>query len=175
MDDILELRPAVEAEAAEISSLLARAWRENYSEFLGGYRTEQLIARYCAVERISAEIGVTGAGDGWLGWIVARTAGELAGATAGGITTVGCGEIYALNTCAGVPQQRKDVGVALMDAATRQQRSRGARQQWVAVYGPDDPAYAFYAAHGFEPDRTPPAPTADDRGGPGLLRLRRSV
>ncbi|WP_441249355.1 GNAT family N-acetyltransferase [Kitasatospora sp. McL0602] len=171
MDDMLELRPAVAAEAAEISMLLARAWRENYAEFLGGYRTERLIARYCAVERISAEIGATGAGDGWLGWLIARTEGELAGAGAGGITTVGSGEVYTLCTS----PDHKEVGAALIDAVTRQQRERGAAEQWVAVYGPEDPMYPFYAGQGFTPETVPAAATTDEDGGPAVLRLHRAV
>ncbi|MER5641794.1 GNAT family N-acetyltransferase [Kitasatospora sp. NPDC002227] len=172
MDDVLELRPAVAAEAAEISMLLARAWRENYAEFLGGYRTERLIARYCTVERISAEIGATGAGDGWLGWVIARADGELAGAGAGGITTVGSGEVYTL--CTSGKHGHLDVGGALMRAVTRQQLERGAEQQWVAVYGENDPMYPFFVSHGFAPEQAA-APAAEEEDGPGLLRLHRTV
>ncbi|AUG80704.1 hypothetical protein CFP65_6032 [Kitasatospora sp. MMS16-BH015] len=172
MDDVLVLRPAVAAEAAEISSLLARSWRENYAEFLGGYRTERLIARYCTVDRISAEIGATGAGDGWLGWVIARAEGELAGAGAGGITTVGSGEVYTL--CTSPAHQHLGIGPALMAAVTQQQRERGAERQWVAVYGPEDPMYPFYTSQGFTPEEEA-APAEDGTEGPGLLRMHRAV
>ncbi|MGK4584077.1 GNAT family N-acetyltransferase [Kitasatospora sp. HPMI-4] len=172
MDDKLELRAAVTDEAARIAALLASSWRENYAELLGGYRTERLVGEYCGVGRISAEISAARAGDGWLGWIVAHVGGELAGAVAGGITTIGSGEIYTL--CVAPAHSGKGVATALIAAATEQQRARGATEQWVGLCGPEDPAFGFFTRRGFEPvgpDRHP----ARAVGSPAPVRIRRTV
>ncbi|MDH6125699.1 GNAT family N-acetyltransferase [Kitasatospora sp. GP82] len=188
MDHKVELRAAAEDEAAEIAALLARSWRENYAELLGGYRTERLVAEYCRVGRISAEIGAAGAGDGWLGWLVARSGGELAGAAAGGITTIGSGEIYTL--CTAAAHGRRGIATALIGAATEQQRARGATEQWVGLYGPEDPTFGFFTKHGFTPVQPaestagrsaarPAERSADPAeykdGAPALVRIRRAV
>ncbi|WP_052682177.1 GNAT family N-acetyltransferase [Saccharothrix sp. ST-888] len=176
MDDKLELRAAVADEAAEIAALLATSWRENYAELLGGYRTELLIGEYCGVGRISAEISAARAGDGWLGWLVARTDGELVGAAAGGITTIGSGEIYTL--CVAAAHSGKGIATALVTAATEQQRARGATEQWVGVYGSRDPAIGLFTRLGFAPvasgDRQAEGVTPTD-GSPSLVRIRREV
>ncbi|MFB7667511.1 GNAT family N-acetyltransferase [Kitasatospora sp. NPDC056138] len=176
MADKLEPRAAVADEAAEIAALLATSWRENYAELLGGYRTELLVGEYCGVGRISAETSAARAGDGWLGWLVARTDGELVGAAAGGITTIGSGEIYTL--CIASAHSGKGIAGALVRAATEQQRARGATEQSVGVYGSGDPAFGFFTRHGFAPvgpGHHPAEGVAPSDGSPPLVRIRREI
>ncbi|WBP85073.1 GNAT family N-acetyltransferase [Kitasatospora cathayae] len=165
MDPTVELRPACQAEAAAISQLLAACWRLDYAQYLGGQRTEHLIACYCPVDRIAVEISGSGAGDGWLGWLVAEHAGRVVGVAAGGIATIGSGEVYTL--CVAPEHRRKGVGRGLLSATTEQQRARGARQQWVSVYGPDDPSLPFLSGCGFEATTDVPPSSG--------LRLRRTL
>ncbi|WP_316519995.1 GNAT family N-acetyltransferase [Kitasatospora brasiliensis] len=166
MDSTVELRPARPAEAAAISRLLAACWRQDYAEYLGGQRTEHLIATYCPVGRITVEISGSGAGDGWLGWLVAERAGEVVGAGAGGIATIGSGEVYTL--CVAAEQRRRGIGSGLLAALTEQQRARGAGHQWVSTHDADDPSAPFLARHGFVADGAA-------RPSGGGVRLRRDI
>ncbi|MDH6142449.1 MULTISPECIES: GNAT family N-acetyltransferase [Kitasatospora] len=167
MDPTVELRPARPAEAAAISRLLATTWRDDYAEYLGGQRTERLIACYCRVDRIAVEISASGAGDGWLGWQVADHDGTVVGAAAGGITTIGSGEVY--NLCVDAEHRRRGIGRSLLDAVTGQQLARGAHQQWVNLHGDgsDTAALPFLTSQGFQ--------AAADGPSDGDLRLRRAI
>ncbi|MFE4973244.1 GNAT family N-acetyltransferase [Kitasatospora sp. NPDC056651] len=166
MESTVELHPARPAEAAAISRLLAACWRHDYAEYLGGQRTEHLIATYCPVSRITVEISGSGAGDGWLGWLVAEHAGEVVGVAAGGIATVGSGEVYTL--CVATDHRRRGIGSGLLDALTEQQRARGATRQWVSTHGADDPSAPFLTRHGFVADgEAQPSGTG--------IRLRRTL
>ncbi|MFG2843024.1 GNAT family N-acetyltransferase [Kitasatospora sp. NPDC048296] len=165
MDSTVELRPARQSEAVAISRLLADCWRQDYAEYLGGQRTEHLIATYCPVGRITVEISGSGAGDGWLGWLVADHDEQVVGAAAGGIATIGSGEVYTL--CVAGEHRRRGIGGGLLAALTEQQQGRGAAEQWVGAHGPDDPSLPFLSRQGFTADAGQSSPTG--------IRLRRTL
>ena len=74
--------------------------------------------------------------------------GRVVGAGAGGMTAPGVGEVFVLYLD---PVRRGEgIGTLLLEAITAQQRSRGAREQWVSVEPRNTKGLPFYAARGFE-------------------------
>ncbi|GAA1902561.1 hypothetical protein GCM10009716_10570 [Streptomyces sodiiphilus] len=165
----VDVRPAVDGDAAPVSRIVAEAIRDMYTPLLGEGAAELLAAEHCSLPRIRAEIGIPGGAPGWLGWLVADSGdGSLAGAAAGGVPCAGSGEIYVL--CVAPARQRTGVGGSLLGALTSRQLRHGAALQYVSLPGPRSPAaFPFFARHGF----TRCAPSADDP--PGVARCLREL
>jgi ribosomal protein S18 acetylase RimI-like enzyme len=145
---LVEVRPAAHAEGLAVSRLLAEVIRDSYASLLGDTATRRLINANCSLTRINAEISIPGGAPGWLGWLVAADAdGRIVGAVAGGVPAYGEGELYAL--CTAPDRRRGKVGSALLAAATERMTAHEARCQSVTLQAEDDPALAFYTAHGF--------------------------
>ncbi|MEU0170306.1 GNAT family N-acetyltransferase [Streptomyces iakyrus] len=144
----VEVRPAVSAEAAAISQLLALVIRDSYTEILEKRAVERLVSTNCSLPRISAELGIPGGAPSWLGWLVATDAdGQIVGAAAGGVPGPGQGELYTL--CAAPNRRRDGIGSALLSVLTERMRDHDAKGQSVSLPAEPDPSMPFYTAHGF--------------------------
>ncbi|MFF8595538.1 GNAT family N-acetyltransferase [Streptomyces sp. NPDC015220] len=145
----VEVRPAVAADAAAISQLLAAVIRESYTGRLEANAVEHMVGTNCSLSRIGAEIGIPGGAPSWLGWLVVTNAGgRVVGAAAGGVPGAGEGEVYAL--CAAPLFRRDGIGSALLAAVTERMRAHAAERQSVTLPCDADPALPFYNAHGFK-------------------------
>ncbi|MHC0429898.1 GNAT family N-acetyltransferase [Streptomyces sp. O3] len=148
---LLEVRPAVPAQAPAISRLLGAAIRSSYLELLGEADTLRLVSTNCSLTRITAEIGIPGGAPGWLGWLVATDAQErVIGAAAGGVPTPREGELYTL--CTAADRRREKVASTLLASVTERMTDHGATRQSVSLPAAADPALPFYRAHGFTGD-----------------------
>jgi GNAT superfamily N-acetyltransferase len=143
---IVEVRLARPAEAEQIAEVCAAGWRDTYAGLLPPAAIDEAIATYYTASRIAGE--VRAASDGWLGYAVAVSDGEVLGAAGGGLTGEGVGELFVLYVRPDV--QARGLGSRLLDFVTGQQVGRGAREQWVSVYRGNPKGEPFYRARGFQ-------------------------
>ncbi|MBL7261046.1 GNAT family N-acetyltransferase [Paractinoplanes lichenicola] len=160
-------------EAAQIAAVCAAGWRDTYAGLLPPAAIDEAIATYYTPTRIEGEVG-GGASDGWLGYAVAVSDGEVLGAAGGGLTGPGVGELFVLYVRPDV--QARGLGSRLLDFVTGQQVGRGAREQWVSVYQGNPKGEPFYRARGFEfVEAVTPWDGLGAEQGVKSLRLRRTV
>jgi ribosomal protein S18 acetylase RimI-like enzyme len=165
----LIIRPAEIHDAEGIARVCAAGWRDTYRGLKEPERIEAVIAKYYTPERISREIASP---EGWDGWIVAAENDTVIGAGGGGMIQPGVGEIFVLYLD---PTRRGEgIGTLLLEAITEQQRSQGAREQWVSVEPENTKGLPFYYARGFElRGERPEWGTSPDEGRVSLRLMRR--
>jgi ribosomal protein S18 acetylase RimI-like enzyme len=166
----LIIRRAETHDAEGIARVCAAGWRDTYRGLKDPERIEAVIAEYYTPERISREIASP---EGWDGWIVAVENGTVViGAGGGGMTESGVGEIFVLYLD---PTRRDEgIGTLLLEAITEQQRSQGAREQWVSVEPENTKGLPFYRARGFEVrGKRPEWGTSPEEGRVSLRLMRR--
>jgi ribosomal protein S18 acetylase RimI-like enzyme len=165
----LIIRRAETHDAEGIARVCAAGWRDTYRGLKEPERIEAVIAEYYTPERISREIASP---EGWDGWIVAVENDTVIGAGGGGITQPGVGEIFVLYLD---PTRRGEgIGTLLLEAITEQQRSHGAREQWVSVEPENTKGLPFYRARDFEVrGKRPEWGTSPEEGRVSLRLMRR--
>jgi GNAT superfamily N-acetyltransferase len=145
----LIVRRAEKQDAHGIARVCAAGWRDTYRGIKEPERIDAVISEYYTPERIRREIASP---KGWDGWLVAVEGDTVIGAGGGGMTTPGVGEIFVLYLD---PTRRGEgIGTLILDEITEQQRSQGAREQWVSVepentkdFPSTSPAASKYAAN----------------------------
>jgi GNAT superfamily N-acetyltransferase len=141
----VRIRGARPEDAEGIARVCAAGWRDTYRGLKELERIEATIAEYYTPDRIRSEIAPS---EGWNGWIVAVEDDKVVGAGGGGLTEPGVGEVFVLYLD---PTRRGEgIGTLLLEAITTQQRSQGAREQWVSVEPDNAKGLPFYYARGFE-------------------------
>jgi GNAT superfamily N-acetyltransferase len=165
----LIIRRAETHDAEGIARVCAAGWRDTYRGLKEPERIEAVIAEYYTPERITREIASP---EGWDGWIVAVENDIVIGAGGGGMILPGVGEIFVLYLD---PTRRGEgIGTLLLEAITEQQRSQGARKQWVSVEPENTKGLPFYYARGFElRGERPEWGTSPEEGRVSLRLMRR--
>ncbi|MFC6732981.1 MULTISPECIES: N-acetyltransferase [unclassified Haladaptatus] len=74
--------------------------------------------------------------------------GAVVGAGGGGLTAPTVGEVFVLYV--DPAKKRQGIGSRLLETMTRQQRERGATEQWVSTVPDNEIGISFYQKHGFE-------------------------
>ena len=165
----LIVRRAENQDAHGIARVCAAGWRDTYRGIKEPERIDAVISEYYTPERIRREIASP---KGWDGWLVAVEGDTVIGAGGGGMTKPGVGEIFVLYLD---PTRRGEgIGTLILDAITEQQRSQGAREQWVSVEPENTKGLPFYIARGFEVcGERPEWGTAPEEGHVSLRLMRR--
>ena len=165
------VRRAEAHDAEGIARVCAAGWRDTYRGLKEPGRIEAVIAEYYTPERIRREIA---APEGWDGWIVAVEDDAVIGAGGGGMTEPGVGEVFVLYLD---PTRRGEgIGTLLLDAITVEQRTHGAREQWVSVEPENAKGLPFYYARGFQVrGKRPEWGTAPEEGRVSLRLMRRLI
>lgn len=171
---VIEVRLARRDEAGQIAEVCAAGWRDTYVDLLSRAAVDEAIATYYTAGRIEGEVRPAEGSDGWLGYVVAVSDGEVLGATGGGITAPGVGELFVLYVRPDL--QARGLGSRLLDFVTGQLVGRGATEQWVAVYQGNPKGESFYRARGFQVvEAVTPWDGLGADDGVKQLRLRRTV
>jgi ribosomal protein S18 acetylase RimI-like enzyme len=160
-------RLATTQDVEEIVRICSQGWRDTYRDPATAQYIEQTIAEFYTSERIASEIGERD--ERWGGYVVAELAGRLLVAGGGGMIEPNAGELFVLY--ADPRQRRRGGGTAVLEFITRQQRERGAVEQWVSVEPDNELGLAFYRARGFVERGRRPA----HRGDGESVRLSRPI
>jgi ribosomal protein S18 acetylase RimI-like enzyme len=143
------VRPATGEDAADLSDLLARAWRATYTDLMPEATIEKVIDEYYSEPRIRRDVPPSADGRAWSGYLVAvDPVGRPLGAIAGGMTAPAVGEVFVLY--ADPDRRRQGAGRALLQALSVPQIELGATEQWLSVTRGNQLGIPFYLAQGFE-------------------------
>lgn len=158
------VRPATEADAADIARVCTRSARAAYAGLVTADYLERVLAHFFSAERLAREVRP---GPGWFGFTVAERQDGVAGVAGTGQSaqdTDAC-ELYTLYVDPAA--QRAGVGRALLEASVLQATRTGARRLHAAILPGNLQAIRFYTACGFTPAGTRPiyAPHGE-HGGP---------
>ncbi|MGX7595048.1 GNAT family N-acetyltransferase [Planococcus plakortidis] len=167
----MDIRIAQPEDAAGIRKVCAAGNRVTYAGLLPEPEIERVIGKFYNEARIREEIGNTN--QDWNGWFVAVDEGEVLGAGGGGFTDDTVAEVYVLY----MDPKRKyqGIGTKLLKAITEDQKSRGAKTQWVAVAKGNGMAIPFYEVRGFEFQYEEPAYDMPEDSGHISLRYMRHL
>jgi len=146
-------RRAERTDVEAICRSCTEGWRDTYRDLYPSERIERTIAQFYNADRVGKELDPAGGWDGW--WVTEDESGEVVAAGGGGMTGPLTGEVFVLYVDSA--RQGEGAGTTLLEALTREQRSRGAREQWVAVAQGNEQAISFYRARGFRARGTRPA------------------
>jgi ribosomal protein S18 acetylase RimI-like enzyme len=165
--DAKRARRAELRDVEAIQRICTDGWRDTYRGIYSPAEIERVIDQFYNRERLSSEIEHPEGWDGW--WVAEDEEREVLAAGGGGLTEPGVAEVFVLYAD---PRRRGEgAGSAILDAITDEQRSKGAREQWVSVEPENEIGLAFYRARGFVQAGSRPAYQRDGIS----LRLRRGI
>lgn len=164
----MEILKATLKDAEGIKSVCSEGYRETYPGLLPPTHIEKVIQDFYNMERIASEITTTG--KEWNGWFVAVEQGKVVGAGGGGIIAEETAELFVLYL--DPARKRQGIGTQLLDAITKDQVERGAKEQWVSVAKGNAMGIPFYEAVGFAFQSEQPA---YERAGYTSLRYKRTL
>ena len=164
----MEIRKAELKDAEGIKTVCSDGYRQTYPDLISPQHIEKVIQKFYNVERIESEITTTG--KEWNGWFVAVEQNKVAGAGGGGFIAEGTAELFVLYL--DPARKRQGIGTQLLDAITKDQVERGAKEQWVSVAKGNAMGIPFYEAIDFEFQSEQPAYEMD---GYTSLRYKRTI
>lgn len=142
---MIQIKLALPEHVEGISKVCFEGQWATYGELLPADYIERVIKRFYSHDRILDEITVIN--NNWNGWFVALENGVVIGAGGGGLTGPEVGEVFVLYLD---PERRNEgIGTMLLDVMTQDQKSRGAKEQWVSVQKNNQKGIPFYEARGF--------------------------
>jgi len=166
----IQIRKARLEDVHGIRSVCVEGWWATYTNLLSKEYIEQVIREFYNTERLTKEVSNP---QGWNGWYVAISNGQVIGAGGGGLINSDTGDVFVLYLD---PTKRGNgVGTLLLNAITDEMRAQGAKEQWVTVTEGNEKGLPFYRARGFVEQSRVPAWRHSNEFNYFSIRMKRPV
>ncbi|MDV2581585.1 GNAT family N-acetyltransferase [Alkalibacillus haloalkaliphilus] len=143
---MIEIRKARLEDVDGIIKVCSDGHRKTYPELLPNHHIENIIKEFYNEERIKKEI--TDITQDWNGWFIAVDYEKVVGAAGGGFIDREVSELFVIYL--DPERKREGIGSKLLEAVTKDQIERGAKEQWMSVAKDNFMGIPFYEAVGFK-------------------------
>jgi GNAT superfamily N-acetyltransferase len=141
------VRPAAEADVADIVRICSTSYRAAYRDLLPPGYIDRSVREFYNETRVTADVSASP--PDWFGYQVIEEDGRVLGAAGGGMISATAGELSPAYV---EPAERgRGLGTLLLDRVTEQIRAAGGTEMWVSVFLGDSAGIGFYRARGFQP------------------------